>query len=128
MPFGLTLIHNFARGFLDAIIFSIHFMLAQIFNFNRPESSQTGMKCDLGKSYPFYFKALNEFYTEVKAGSWRRNSSLMLGIHRLIPLLIFFIRLALDIFWKRRFTQEFQHLTEFFIGTFPEEPDSPSAA
>src|ERR1700761_8705699 len=86
------------------------------------------MQRDLGKTYALDLQTLDQFFAKVQAGSRRRYRPFVLGVHRLVPLLIFLIRLALDIFRQRRFAQDLQHLTELVIGAVPQEPDRPSAA
>src|SRR5580765_1613831 len=119
MTIFLCSVHYFTSNILNVIIFCIHFMLAQIFYFNRPESSQACMQCHFCKTDSFYLQAFYQFTAEMKTGCWCCHGSLMLCIYGLVAFFVFFIRLALDIFWQRCFTQFFKHATEFFFTVLP---------
>src|SRR5690606_2194736 len=61
-------IYNFTGGLIYIIVFSVHFVLAQIFHLDGPESTQSGMKCDLCKADAFNLQTLNKLPAEVQAG------------------------------------------------------------
>src|SRR6516164_7487536 len=112
-------VYYLAAFFIYPVIFSIHFMFAQVFHFDRSEGSQTCMQCKLGKADTFYLTTLNKFFAEMKTCGWCRHCSFILRIYCLIAFFIFFIGFALDVFWQRRFAQKFQHISETGIIAFP---------
>src|SRR5262245_30753528 len=98
-------------------------MLAEVLHFDRSESARTRMQGHFRKTDTLYFQALDKLLAEMQTRGGGRHGALMLGIDRLEALFVLFIRLALDIFGKGRFSQHFQHLPEFIVTAFPQEAD-----
>ena len=85
------------------------------------------MESDLCELYAYDLKALNQFTAEVEACCRRCNSTFVLGINRLVALLIFFFRLALDVLGQWCFAQCLEHLAEGIVITIKEETDGAAA-
>src|SRR5688572_33185223 len=128
MTIFLGTVRDLAGIVFDAIVFSIHFMFAEIFHFNGTESTKPGMKRYFSKTDTFYLESFDQFTAEVQAGSRSCHGAFMFGIYRLVALFIFFVRFTLDIFRKWCFSQFFQLFTETFFAAFPEKTDRTSAA
>ena len=124
--FGL--VHDPAGGFFDPVIFSVHFVFAQIFHFDRPESAQAGMEGGFGETNAFDLKAFDQFFTEMKPRGRSSYGAFMLGIYGLVAFFVFGFGLALDVFRQGGFSQCLQHHAKLLVGTIPEETDRTSAA
>src|SRR5690348_9804115 len=105
MAIFLSPVHDLAGSIFDAIVFGIHFMLAQVFYLDRSESSQTSMEGNFRKPYTFYLQAFDELAAEVQTGSGSRYSTFMFRIYRLVTLFIFLIGFSFNVFGKRGFAQ-----------------------
>src|ERR1700741_458079 len=93
-------VYDFAGCFINMIIFSIHFMFAEILYLYWTESSKTGMQGYFGKANTFYLEALDQFPAKMQACCWCGYRPFVFSIYRLITFLIFLVGFALDIFWK----------------------------
>src|SRR4029078_13134736 len=99
MAVFLCAVHYLRGGIVNTIILCIHFMCAQIFHFDRAESSQARMQCYLRKTNSFDLEALYQFAAEVKSRCRCSYSSFMLCIYCLVTFFVLFVRFAFDIFW-----------------------------
>src|SRR5436190_10418424 len=100
-------VHDLAGYIINAVIFGIHFMFAQIFYFDRTESAKAGMESYFREANALYLQSFDQLPAEMETGCGGSYRTFVLGIDGLVAFFIFFVWFALDIFWQRRLAQFF---------------------
>src|SRR5690606_34342488 len=120
-------VHQFYRLFIDDEVFGIHFVLRQIFDINRPESTQANVERYKRHVYPLDLEALKQLTGKVHSGRRRRNGALVFGINRLKSFLVFGFYFPLNVFGKGSLSERFDYLVESLSISVEKKANCPPA-
>ena len=113
--FGFGLVDGGSGFRRDAVEFTVHLMVFDIFFFYRPEGPQADVEGDEDFFYAFIANLLEQFFRKMQACRRRRSGAAFVGIDRLVFIRVF--HLFVDIRRKRHFTDFVDDGVEIaFIG------------